>query len=60
MEAAILEAETRVETLQQTVSDPAVLADHVRSRDAFAQLAQAQTEVERLYARWSELDAIHS
>jgi ATP-binding cassette subfamily F protein uup len=56
MESAILAAETRVEALQATVSDPAVLADHVRSREAFEQLAQAQHEVERLYARWAELD----
>ncbi|HYO09565.1 MAG TPA: ABC-F family ATP-binding cassette domain-containing protein [Tepidisphaeraceae bacterium] len=56
MESAILDAETRVESLQATVSDPAVLADHVRSRDAFDALAKAQHEVERLYARWAELE----
>jgi ATP-binding cassette subfamily F protein uup len=58
MEAAILEAETRVETLHAIVDDPAILADHVKSREAFDQLAKAQHEVERLYARWSELDAM--
>jgi hypothetical protein len=38
------------------VGDPAVLADHVKSHEAFAQLAAAEQEVERLYARWSELE----
>ena len=57
MEAAILDAETRVETLQAQSTDPAVLADHVKSHDVFEQLAAAQHEVERLYARWADLDA---
>ena len=57
MESAILEAETRVEELQARVADPTVLADHVKSREAFEQLATAQHEVDRLYARWAELDA---
>jgi ATP-binding cassette subfamily F protein uup len=57
MEAAILDAEMRVESLQARVDDPAVLADHVKSHDAFAQLVGAQHQVERLYARWAELDA---
>jgi hypothetical protein len=29
----------------------------VKSHEAFDQLAGAQHEVERLYARWAELDA---
>jgi len=57
MEAAILVAETRVQSLQAVVSDPAVLADHVKSREAFAQLADAQHQVETLYARWSDLES---
>jgi ATP-binding cassette subfamily F protein uup len=57
MEGAIMEAENLVATLQQRVNDPAVLADHVRSHEAFDQLAKAQAEVERLYARWAELSS---
>jgi ATP-binding cassette subfamily F protein uup len=57
MESAILDAEANVEALQARVSDPQVLADHVKSHEAFDQLAEAQHEVERLYARWGELDA---
>jgi ATP-binding cassette subfamily F protein uup len=56
MEAAILAAETQLALLQERVSDPTVLADHVKSHDAFDQLARAQQEVERLYARWAELE----
>lgn len=57
METAIHAAEARVEELQSQVSDPAVLSDHVKSREAFAQLAQAEHQVETLYARWQELEA---
>ena len=57
MEAAILAAETDVEALQAVADDPAVLIDHVKSRDAYACLGAAQAEVERLYARWSEIEA---
>jgi ABC transport system ATP-binding/permease protein len=57
MEQAILEAETEVERLQALVADPATLADHTRSHAAYDALAKAQHEVERLYARWAELDA---
>ena len=56
MEANIHRAEGEVESLQAQVADPVVLADHKRSHDAFEKLAAAQQEVERLYARWSELD----
>ena len=57
MEAAILAAEGDVESLQATVADPAVLADHVKARDAYEKLGAAQERVEALYARWSELEA---
>ena len=57
MEEAIHRAEAEVEKLQASVADPAVLADHVKIREAYERLATAQHEVERLYARWAELDA---
>ncbi len=56
METAILVAETRVEAAQAAVNNPAILADHVKSHAAYDELAKAQHEVERLYARWAELD----
>jgi len=60
MESTILEAERRVEVLRARVSDQTVLADHVKSHEAFAQLASAEQDVERLYARWSDLEAKRS
>ena len=38
------------------VSDPAVMADHVRLNEALHEVSAAQQEVERLYARWAELE----
>ena len=52
-------AEASVETFQQRVVDPAVMVDHVKLHEAYDELAKAQHEVERLYARWAELDAKH-
>lgn len=56
MEAAIEAAEGEVESLRARVADPAVAADHVKLRDACAQLGRAQQEVERLYTRWADLE----
>lgn len=56
MEAAILAAEERVEKLQGQVADPKVQADHMKMHEACDALGAAQQEVERLYARWAELD----
>ena len=56
MEDAIHRAEAEVQTLQQRVSDPSVFADHTKAHEAYENLARAQHEVERLYARWAELD----
>ncbi|MFT3788884.1 MAG: ATP-binding cassette domain-containing protein [Tepidisphaeraceae bacterium] len=57
MEASIHKAEAEVETLQAKANDPAVIADHVKAREVYEALGKAQHEVERLYARWSELEA---
>ncbi len=57
MESTILAAETRAQELDLRVHDPTTIADHVKIRDAYRELSQAQAEVNRLYARWSELDA---
>ncbi len=57
MEDAIHRAEANVTSLQSLVSDPTVMADHVRMHDACDRLGQAQQEVQRLYDRWAELDA---
>lgn len=57
MESAIHSAEAQVESLQSKVADPTILADHTKLHTAYEDLSRAQQEVERLYARWAELDA---
>ncbi len=59
MEAAIAEAETKVATLHDQANDPAVMADHVKMRAIYEELGRAQTEVERLYARWTDLEKLN-
>jgi ATP-binding cassette subfamily F protein uup len=56
MEKSILSAEANVEDLHAQVSDPNVMADRVKMHDACAALGAAQAQVERLYARWEELE----
>jgi len=56
MESAILAAEERA-GLRQAEVDGAATAGHVALADACRALEEAQSEVERLYARWQELEA---
>ena len=57
MESAIHTAEELVTKLHDQANDPAVMSDHVKTRDVYEQLGKAQHEVERLYARWAELES---
>jgi ATP-binding cassette subfamily F protein uup len=57
MEARILEAERRLEACQAAAADPGVATDHEALAARVESLATAQAEVERLYARWAELEA---
>ncbi len=57
MEDSIHRAEATLAELQTQVSDPKVMSDHVKMHAACDQLDQAQREVERLYARWEELES---
>jgi ABC transport system ATP-binding/permease protein len=57
MEAAIGSAEQAVALAQSEVADPAIAADHVALAGRLRALTEAQAEVERLYARWAELEA---
>jgi ATP-binding cassette subfamily F protein uup len=52
----IQSAETRVSELEGRTADPAVAADADALHRVCADLAQAQQEVQRLYARWEELE----
>lgn len=57
MEERIMAAEIQLEKMQEQSEQPEVLADPNRARQAFEDLTAAQAEVERLYARWAELEA---
>jgi ABC transport system ATP-binding/permease protein len=57
METRILEAEDRLAAAQQAVEDPAVATDPAALQERCNVLEAARQEVERLYARWAELEA---
>jgi ATP-binding cassette subfamily F protein uup len=57
MEGAIVEAERVLEACRQAVDDPAIAADAAALQERYAALEAARAEVDRLYARWAELDA---
>ncbi len=60
IEATISAAEARVGTLEATLSDPAVYKERATAVPALvADLEAARAEVDRLYARWQELEALH-
>lgn len=56
METRIQEAEARVEKLQAESQAPDIQSNGAKLTEIFAALSAAQQEVERLYARWSELE----
>jgi len=59
IEDAIAAAEDRVKMLEATLSDPSVFKDRpTEVQTLIAELDAARAEVERLFARWQELDAI--
>jgi ATP-binding cassette subfamily F protein uup len=57
MEPRILEAEKRLDTARAAAADPSVATDHEALQARLEDLAAAQVEVDRLYARWAELEA---
>jgi ATP-binding cassette subfamily F protein uup len=56
MEAKILEGEERLAAAQGAVEDPAVASDPKALQDRCATLETVRKDVERLYARWAELE----
>ena len=60
MEEDILQAEVEVEQLEAQIADPELAQDHVKSSQCYESLSKAQEKVKVLYARWVELEAIHS
>ena len=57
MEAAVLAAEERLGAADAALEDPAVATDAAALQQRAAAAATARAEVERLYARWAELEA---
>ncbi|MBK5254670.1 MAG: ABC-F family ATP-binding cassette domain-containing protein [Vicinamibacteria bacterium] len=58
MEANVLEAEQALEAAQAEVADPAIASDYQALIRANEALTEAQGAVDRLYARWAELEAL--
>ncbi|HYC01254.1 MAG TPA: ABC-F family ATP-binding cassette domain-containing protein [Candidatus Limnocylindrales bacterium] len=56
MEETIVRAEEMLAQAQQRAADPAIASDAAEVAVRYRQLEEAQAEVERLYARWSELE----
>jgi ATP-binding cassette subfamily F protein uup len=57
MEANVLAAEQRLERAKAAAEDPSIAADANALQTRYAELSAAQKEVDRLYARWAELEA---
>jgi ATP-binding cassette subfamily F protein uup len=57
MEAAILAAEAAREACETATHDPAVATDAAALAERYRALEDATIAVDRLYARWAELDA---
>jgi ATP-binding cassette subfamily F protein uup len=56
MEAAILVAEERLAACERAASDPAIVSDAAALHARYRELETARAEVERLYARWADLE----
>ena len=56
MEATLHAAEERLEEARQRTDDPSIAADAATLQERFAELSTVQDDVDRLYARWAELD----
>jgi ATP-binding cassette subfamily F protein uup len=57
MERAILEAEAGLEACRAAADDPAIAAEAAALHERYTALQTAQEQVDRLYARWAELEA---
>jgi ATP-binding cassette subfamily F protein uup len=57
MEQAIADAEAAVASCQRAAEDSAIASNPAVLQERYAALEAARAEVDRLYARWGELDA---
>jgi ATP-binding cassette subfamily F protein uup len=58
LEGRILEAESALEVLERQASQPGVGSDVARAMDLHASTETKRTEIEQLYVRWAELEAL--
>ena len=59
MEKCILDAEHARDACRAAVEDSTVASDHLHLHETSEVLEKAEQKVERLYARWAELEAKH-
>src|SRR3989441_11495852 len=57
MERTILDAERTLQACQRAGEDPAIASDPTALQQRYAALEAARVDVDRLYARWAELEA---
>ncbi|MDH5337283.1 MAG: ABC transporter C-terminal domain-containing protein, partial [Nitrospira sp.] len=57
IEARIQETEATVAACQVRANDPSIASSPADLQERYTALHAAQADVERLYARWAELDA---
>ena len=57
MEQKVLAAEVRVDEARALTEDPSIATDAASLQEHFQDMADAQSEVDRLYERWAELEA---
>jgi len=57
MEANVEAAEEKLNEARDKAEDPTIATDATALQERFKALEAAQTEVDRLYARWSELES---
>ena len=55
-----MKAEEALMACQTAAGDPAIVSDAQALSTRYAALESAQTEVNRLYARWAELEALRT
>ena len=56
LEAAVLDAEARLEGARRRAEDPSIATDAATLQKRQSELDDVQAEVDRLYARWATLD----
>jgi ABC transport system ATP-binding/permease protein len=60
MESTIEQAEARVEEINRQLLVPSIASDAGKLAELHGELEEAETEVERLYARWGELEGMRA